>query len=300
MQFLKYQHIERFGTPEVQDIEFGECHVFPKIDGTNGSLWLGDDGQLCAGSRNRELSLDNDNAGFMAWAVQDERVKSFFAAFPNARLYGEWLVPHSLKTYRADAWKRFYVFDVMNGDEYVPFSSYEADLKAHGLDYIMPIAIVRNGSYEQFINQLAKNVFLIEDGKGAGEGIVLKRYDYTNKFGRMTWAKIVTSEFKEKHAKEMGASEIQGRKMVEEEICEKYITKALVDKEFAKIDADCGWSSKMIPRLLNVVFYSLIKEESWNFLSDHKFPVVDFQRLKYFCFIATKAHKPEIFGHKIT
>lgn len=295
MQFLKYQHIERIGTSEVQDIEFGECFVFPKIDGTNASLWLGDDGRLCAGSRNRELSLDNDNAGFMAWAVQDEKIKSFFAEFPTARLYGEWLVPHSLKTYRHDAWRRFYVFDVMDEDNYLPFNHYERDLKKHDLDYIMPIAIIRNGTYEQFIDQLAKNVFLIEDGKGAGEGIVIKRYDYKNKFGRVTWAKIVTSEFKEKHAKEMGGSIIQGRKLVEEEICDKYVTSALVEKEFAKIEAECGWSSKMIPRLLNVVFYSLVKEDCWEFLREHKFPVVDFQRLKFFAFHFTKVRKPELF-----
>lgn len=295
MQFLKYQHVERFGNVEVQGIELGECLVFPKIDGTNGSLWLGDDGQLCAGSRNRELALDNDNAGFMAWAASNEGIKTFFAEFPNARLYGEWLVPHSLKTYREDAWRKFYVFDVMDGENYVPFSEYEPWLKAHGIDYIMPIATIRNGSYEQFINQLAKNVFLIEDGKGAGEGIVIKRYDYQNKFGRLTWAKIVTSEFKEKHAKEMGGDVIEGRKMVEEEICNKYVTSALVEKEYAKILNDGGWASKSIPRLLNTVFYSLIKEETWDFLSEHKFPTVDFKRLRFFSIQATKKHKPELF-----
>jgi hypothetical protein len=295
MQFLKYQHIKRFGTNEVQDIEFGECYVFPKIDGTNASLWLGDDGKLCAGSRNRELSLDNDNAGFMAWAVNSPEIKQFFLDNPSCRLYGEWLVPHSLKTYRSDVWRRFYVFDVMRDDKYIPYNEYVDSLKDCYIDYIMPIAILRNGTYEQFIDQLAKNVFLIEDGKGAGKGIVIKRYDYKNKFGCTTWAKIVTSEFKEKHAKKMGGPVIQGRKMVEEEICDKYVTTALVEKEFAKIENECGWSSKMIPRLLNVVFYSLVKEDSWEFLKKHKFPVVDFQRLKFFAFHFTKVRKPELF-----
>lgn len=295
MQFLKYQHVERFGSVETQDIQFGECLVFPKIDGTNGSLWLGDNGKVCAGSRNRELSLEDDNAGFMAWASSDPRIEAFFEKYPNHRLYGEWLVPHSLKTYRQDAWRRFYVFDVMRGDEYVPFSEYEEILKLYGIDYIMPIATMRNASYEQFVDQLAKNVFLIEDGKGAGEGIVIKRYDFKNKFGKLAWAKIVTSEFKEKHAKEMGAPVILGRKMVEEDICDKYITSALVEKEYAKIVNDGGWTSKSIPRLLNTVFYSLIKEESWDFLSEHKFPTVDFQRLRFFSIQATKKHKPELF-----
>ena len=296
MQFQKYQHIERFGTSEVQDIEFGECYVFPKIDGTNASAWIGDDGKIKAGSRNRELSLDSDNAGFMVWAMQSNGLQAFFDAHPTLRLFGEWLVPHSLNTYRSDAWRRFYVFDVMDGESYIPFSEYEKDLQAAGIDYIAPLAIIRNGSYEQFVEQLAKNVFLIEDGKGAGEGVVIKRYDYRNKYGRTTWAKIVTSEFKEAHVKAMGAPVVQGRKMVEEEIAEAFVTAALVEKEHAKILSEVEWSSKLIPRLLNVVFYSLIREDSWEFLRKHNFPTVDFQRLKFFTFARTKAIKPELFG----
>ena len=48
---------------ETDGIELGKVYVFPKIDGTNGSVWI-DDGIIKAGSRNRELTLDNDNAGF--------------------------------------------------------------------------------------------------------------------------------------------------------------------------------------------------------------------------------------------
>ena len=38
MEFRKYQHIERFGTSEVEQIEIGTCYVFPKIDGTNNMV----------------------------------------------------------------------------------------------------------------------------------------------------------------------------------------------------------------------------------------------------------------------
>ena len=47
MQFREYQQVERFGMPEVQQINFGRCFVFPKIDGTNVSVWLGDAGEIC-------------------------------------------------------------------------------------------------------------------------------------------------------------------------------------------------------------------------------------------------------------
>jgi hypothetical protein len=60
MEFKSYQHIERFGMTEVENIELGKCYIFPKIDGTNSSVWLDDESNIQAGSRNRVLTLDNE------------------------------------------------------------------------------------------------------------------------------------------------------------------------------------------------------------------------------------------------
>lgn len=295
MGFLKYQHIERFGTAETSRIEIGECWIFPKIDGTNASVWS-EDGVLHAGSRNRELSLDNDNAGFMEWATHNLNLLELLAGRPDLRIFGEWLVPHSLKTYRQDAWRRFYVFDVMRGDSYIPYTEYQPILEGHEVDYIPPICRIVNADYDQLVEQLAKNVFLIEDGKGAGEGIVIKRYDYRNKYGRQTWAKIVTSEFKEKHAKQMGAPLLAEKPILEIAIADEFVTNALVEKELAKIVLDAGeWSSKLIPRLLDTVFYTIIKEDAWEIVKAHKFPTIDFKRLRSFSISRVKAIRPDLF-----
>jgi len=50
MQFKKYQHLERYGTDDVADIEFGEVLIFPNLDGTNASVWLDEEGNIKAGS----------------------------------------------------------------------------------------------------------------------------------------------------------------------------------------------------------------------------------------------------------
>lgn len=295
--FKKYQHLERFGTTEVENIEFGICHVFPKIDGTNASVWF-ENGEIHAGSRNRELSLDNDNGGFMLYATTCKELIYFFSKHPDLRLYGEWLIPHSLKTYRKEAWHRFYVFDVLDDirDKYLTYDEYKPILDNFQIDYIPPICSINNGGYESFINQLVHNVFLIEDGKGTGEGIVIKNYDYTNKYGRVTWAKIVTSEFKEKHAKEMGGHVLNGEKLVEEDIAIKYTTLALCEKELSKIENECdGWSSKYIPRLLNTVYYCIVKEDCWEFVKEFKNPKIDFNTLKHFIFIEVKKRLPKYF-----
>lgn len=303
MPFKKYQHLERFGATETQGIEFGECYIFPKIDGTNASLWW-ENGSLQAGSRTRHLTLESDNAGFYAWALKQECFTNYFASNPNHRLFGEWLVPHSLKTYRSEAWQNFYVFDVAVESDtielpeyhvYLHYEDYKPLLESAGVSYIPPVAIITNGTYDHFINQLRNNVFLIEDGKGQGEGIVIKRYDYRNKYGRTTWAKIVTSEFKEKHAKEMGCPELKGAIQIESEIAQSFVTKALVDKEFAKIENESGWSSKSIPRLLNTVYYCIVKEDGWEIVKKYKNPTIDYKRLQHYVVQQVKQTKPEIF-----
>lgn len=294
MEFKKYQHIERFGTTEVEGIQNGKCYIFPKIDGTNASLWWSNG--LKAGSRNRELSIDNDNPGFYKWALGQEHIIQFLKSHQNVRLYGEWLVPHTLKTYNDNSWRNFYVFDVMVGDEYADYTKYSELLQQHNIEYIPPICIINNPSYERLIGLLEQNDYLVKDGNGIGEGIVIKNYDYKNKYGRVVWAKIVSNEFKGKHKKAM-PNEIKEKNLVEKDIVDKYITRSLLDKEQSKIENEMnGWSSKYIPRLINVVFYNLIREESWNFVKEFKNPTIDFKRLSFFTTSKIKELKPDVFN----
>jgi hypothetical protein len=294
MEFKKYQHLEKFGTTEVNEIEIGMCHVFPKIDGTNASLWWNDG--LRAGSRNRELSLDNDNAGFLNWAAMNDNVICMLEDMPHLRLYGEWLVPHTLKTYLDSAWRDFYVFDVKDvNDEYIPYKEYKQILDDYGVNYIAPICIIKNPTDETLFKCLDKNNYLIKDNEGAGEGIVIKNYGFKNRFGNTVWAKIVRSEFKVKNQKVFGVSEIKEKNTPEEMIVAEYVTGALVEKEYSKIEIDTGWNSRMIPKLLNVVFYCLVKEESWNFVKKHKNPTINYRRLMSLTFARVKEIKPELF-----
>lgn len=303
MEFRKYQHVERYGTNEVEGIEYGKCYIYPKVDGTNSSCWLGDDGNIHAGSRNRELTLDKDNGGFYAYILTLDNVKQCLLDNPNLRLFGEFLIPHSLRTYRDDCWRKFYVFDVIEelGDDefrYLPYDEYKELCDKYNIDYLPPIAIINNPSYENLISMLDRNVFLIKDGCGVGEGIVIKRYDYKNKYGRTTWAKIVTSEFKEKHAKVMrgGNKAEEGKKMVEHIIVDKYVTTALCEKIYAKIVTDKGeWRPQFIPMLLNMVFYDLVHEDCWNFVKENKFPTINFKTLMTVCNEKVKSNLPNLF-----
>lgn len=313
-EFEKYMHVERFGNDEVEGLALGTVHVFPKIDGTNSSIWLAEDGSVRAGSRNREVEVgDKDNQGFNAWLASDDEVAGAcreFVAETGLRLFGEWLVPHTLKSYREDAWRHFYVFDVsrdaarsddaeglrrydlLSYDEYAPL------LSEAGIEFIPPIKIITNGRRDDFVALLDQNFYLMPDGSDPGEGIVLKRYDYANKYGRPTWAKIVRNEFRERHVHEMGAPEMSRPDLVEQEIARSVVTRVLIDKTMAKIQADeaTGWRSQYIPRLLGTVYHDVVVEELWSELKRHRDPTIDFKLLRTLTIQQIKDVAPEVFS----
>lgn len=296
-EFVKYPHLERFGTDEVDGINLGTCYIFPKIDGTNGQVWL-DQGDVVAGSRNRTLTLDNDNQGFYAWVLEQDNIKAFLYDNPCLRLYGEWLVPHSLKTYREDAWRKFYIFDVFDDSigEFLSYEEYKRLLDDYKLEYIPCTLKATNPDYELLSKACEHNKYLIQENQGAGEGIVVKQYGWKNRFGRTTWAKLITNTFKDKHIKEMGGAVVD-LKMVEEEIANEFITQHTVDKVVEKIRNDQGsFGAKDIPRLLHTVYHELVVEELWEAIKKHKNPKIDFKVLNQFSIKRTKELKKELFG----
>ena len=298
--YVKYQHVEKLGTSEVQDILLGTVYVFPKIDGTNAHAWY-DGEQMHYGSRKRELSLDNDNAGFMAEMVECKELSALCKSIPGCHVFGEWLVPHSLRTYRAEAWRKLYIFDIAEKREdgevfHWPYEDMQELCEHCDVEYIPPLRIITNPTIDNLMQVLEDNKYLVQDGKGTGEGVVLKNYSFFNKYGRQTWAKIVTSEFKEKHHKAMGAPITKGTSMVEQEIVERYVTAAEVEKTYAKICVENdGWSSKYIPQLLQRVFHDLVQENIWDALKRWKQPTINFKTLHSFCTMKIKEIKSEVF-----
>lgn len=174
IKYQKYQHICRLGTQETEGLLDGECVIMPKLDGTNGTLFLGDDGLVHAGSRNRELDQFKDNQGFYNRFTKDERFIEYFKKYPTRRLYGEYAKPHSLRTYIDDVWNKFWVFDVCeqfdNEIRYLPYDEYVDSLKEFNIDFIPVITKINNPTYEQLVDIINHNNWMIQDGKGVGEG----------------------------------------------------------------------------------------------------------------------------------
>jgi RNA ligase len=301
MSFIKYPHLERLGNTPVNGITVGTTYIFPKLDGTNASIWKYGD-RIRAGSRTRELDTVNheqDNAGFAKWVSTQDQFNEFFEKYPDLVVYGEWLVPHTIKNYRNEMWRRFWVFDVYdrNAMAWLPYDEY-APIVAGYFDVIPYIAICHNATPEQLLELAQKCTFGMPDGAGPGEGIVIKNYNWRNSHDNITWAKVVLNSFKDDHVLAMKGVVLNGEASNASIIANKVCTPHLIRKEHAKIlVANNGeWHNKLIPRLLHQVYYSVVTEELWDCLKTIKNGSVDFNELRLRCEQKTKATMTEIFG----
>lgn len=78
MEFEKFQKIARLSR---------EMIVTEKIDGTNGLIAIGEDGEFQAGSRSRFITPEQDNHGFAKWAYEN---KDELMLLGPGYHYGEW------------------------------------------------------------------------------------------------------------------------------------------------------------------------------------------------------------------
>ena len=133
-----------------------EILVTEKIDGTNGMIYINPiTNEIKAGSRNRWLSLGNDNYGFALWV---EKNKDFLIeTLGHGHHYGEWWGQGIQRNYGLNH-KRFSLFNVhrwkdINGydkansiDLYCVPTLWEGHLKEFTQGYILR-DLVYHGSY---------------------------------------------------------------------------------------------------------------------------------------------------------
>ena len=300
MKYKSYQHIEKLGREEVEGILTGKCYIQPKIDGTNSVLYLGDDGIVHAGSRKRDLTLTSDNAGFYNSTIRDEKIKAYLQKHPNHYIYCEWLVPHSIKYYDDTSWQQYYIFDVFEINEnygrYLSYDEYVPLLEEFDLTYIPNLAIIENPTQQQLIEIMKNNHYLISDDK-IGEGIVIKNYNYKNKYGRTVWAKIIAEEFFDTKSKLRMKNHEAKNSDWEKKIAIMYISQSLVRKEYAKVlnDYPQAQRQEIIGRLLNSVFDSFIEEDLVTVVKVNKNITLNFNILKSESNQLVKEYVPELF-----
>ena len=283
MSFKKYPKVHRLGKEETEGILEGTVHIEEKIDGANVSIWLDKRDEITCGSRNRELT--EGFSGFVDYVKSNESLKQLFAQYPTLRLYGEWLVRHTI-AYNETAYKQFYLFDVTimkDGEEVEEFWPRE---DVHKLANEFGIRFPEyHGSFENpTIEQLQPFVGKSVLGE-VGEGIVLKNMLFRDKFGNHNYAKIVTEAFKEDNGVTFGGNNKHSDTYWEMYITNKYMTLARIEKCMNKIQPTVEHKLDMadIPRIANTAYHDMLTEEIWEIAK--KVGTVDFKALKR---VATK------------
>jgi len=290
-EYVKYQHVEKIGTVGCDGVLDGLVYVFPKLDGTNANVWR-EEGGICFGSRKRKISTESDNAGFAKWCSQSVSLNKLMGSLPlGIHVFGEWLVPHTLKTYEESAWRRFYVFDIFDPETgmHVPYPELEKICEDAGYkDYIKPINILRNPTKDDIIECAKGNTWMITDG--IGEGVVCKNYSYKNKFGRQTWGKYVVSDFKQTKT----ACRAEDPCRVEVLIVDSFLTKDIVDKVIARIDDDLE-KKRRVPFILGSVYHDFLEECIYDAINKFKNPTIEFRKLRQCVNNKVKTLVPEEF-----
>ena len=305
-KYKSYTHIERLNAQDCEGILEGHCVVQPKVDGTNCSVWYDDtDGGIHCGSRKREINPDKDNAGFAHWMTLLEepepiKIRTFLYCFPHLTIYGEWTGTTKfigqIKDYNEDAKATMFIFDVFdnNTEQYLPDDVWRPLLVQYGLEeYLVPVlAEFDNPTEEQLIEVAKNNKFLLDNANHPGEGIVIKNYDFINKYGRFAMGKIVLDEYKQ--MKKQSNKVMMAPGELERAIVDTYVTDAELGKTKAKIVVACNAEEfdvknpKHVGMYVNTVFNDLLVETP-NWCKKFKTPVVDFSKLKGIC--QTKARK---------
>lgn len=303
--FEKYIHLEKWDTEETEgigDLSDDLIYIFPKLDGTNASIWYDSStGSIRCGSRRREIYLHDDNRGFCDTILNraSSRILPIISQYPDYVFYGEWLVRHTLSTYLDEAWNKFYIFDVYNRttQKYISYPDYLSIVGAISeaapdvIDVVRPLAVAKQLGITALKRSADENYFLMKEGE-VGEGVVVKKYNFVNKYGRTVWAKYVRTEFTAKHIKEMGPRVINSMDCLEQTIVDDYLTEHLILKTYEKLrdkyEFPGDLPSRHIAELLQTVFYDFVTEEIWEVIKKLKYPTINFKQLHRLCYNKTK------------
>lgn len=139
------------------------CTITEKIDGTNGQIFITEDGKFLVGSRSQWITPENDNFGFAKWALEnrDELMK-----LGPGHHFGEWWGAGIQRKYgMAD--KRFSLFNT---------SKWSDDSVRPACCHVVPVlfeGIFDSRQVENEIEELRRNGSKASPGFMNPEGVIV-------------------------------------------------------------------------------------------------------------------------------
>ena len=286
--FREFEKIHRLGKEEVEGILEGECLIQEKIDGANTSIWKDGTGTLRFASRKQEITSGFN--GFIDYVNSNKNISKLLEDSPYYRLYGEWLVPHTVN-YNKDSYKKWYMYDIYDNynDTFCDPSDVVNYADCYNILYPYTKYAINNPTIEYL-----KELVGISSLGDKGEGIVIKNHKFINRWGNRCYAKLVSQEFLEDNALVFDSNSKASESYTEMYFVNKYMQKSRVNKICQKLQPEISerLDLKHIPRIINTAYYDMISEEAWEIAKANK--VVNFSRLKTLCLKKAKLLYMEI------
>lgn len=273
MTHKKFMDIQRIKENYAEGFHKGDYIVIQeKIDGANAAIRHDSEtDSVVAQSRKNILGLENNLRGFWEWSQTLDKELVKFVLGDNLVLFGEWLVPHSVK-YPEERYNHAYFYDVYDTSTETYFSQDEVTkvIAQLGLTYV---PVFYKGEFVSW-EECMKYVGQTQLGGEYGEGIVVKNQTRLNDPNTRSpfYLKIVGEKFTEtkgqKHVKVVDPDKL---KSMEENkaLAETIVTPARVEKLLNKF-VDEGilpedWGNTEMPiiakNLTKAIYEDCVKEE---------------------------------------
>ena len=239
MKHKSYMDIKVASPATINGFEVGDHIVIQtKVDGANAAIrYDAETDSIVAQSRKNILNTSNTLRGFYEFTqlLVKDRIKAVLR--PEYILYGEWLVPHSVK-YPELAYNKFYVYDIYDTERnnWAPQEYVEEIAKLLHLPYIKTWYDGEFISWEHCKSFLPNSAY----GEVEQEGIVIKNETKLNSLDSHEpfYVKIVNTRFKEKMERKEKKSQSPEQIAFEEEENNKtktIVTPARVEKLLNKL-----------------------------------------------------------------
>ncbi|PEF71694.1 RNA ligase family protein [Bacillus cereus] len=266
MEQKKYMDVVRLGHRSTVGVlnEGDNIVIQEKIDGANASFTGGEGNTRCF-SRNKELDEENTLGGFYQFAnsLNDDEL------IPGYLYFGEWLNPYKVRYENYE--KQFFLFDIydLNREQYLPFSFVKGEASRLNLNLVL---VFYEGVYQGF-DHLQQFVGITNLGGKlgevtTGEGIVVKKVSYLDRFGKQQFVKLVTDSFRE--VQQQKAPKDPSKKTEEQVFVDNCMTKARVEKLIHKLVDEGILNEKfditdmqvILQNLGGRIYDDMLKEES--------------------------------------
>lgn len=267
MKFKAYPKIPAFGYDGTDDILDGDVVITPKIDGSNVAVWLTNDSYKAA---RRNGFLNRDNGSFQVFEDFLEREwKSNVAMQEMASrtdalvIFGEFTNNQNKLKYERK--EPIIIFDTAyttvdeQGDTHLRFNPFDyTQAVAEQLGWpIVPVLFQGPGrdigNVEQLIESYLNKPSVL--GGPNEEGVVVKSYGRTTKYGRNYFCKLVTAEYAE--SKRVRSKVTKVGSGIGEWAVASYLTPARLEKAIQKMKEEGRWNEetarKNIGPLIGVV-----------------------------------------------